>query len=380
MFSRVDSVGDGATICKTRRAVFHTAAGRLATEPAPTGFFVQRCHLARGSPFPALTFYLSCLSTFQLSTALRPPHVHSHSDLQFVPGHATLPHETNTRTARPVRPSRKKAASLGRPAAQSVRRLQSPALDAGGLRAAGRHKRRCTVCHHPERDLIEQEFLRWSSPFEISEAFGLKDPSAIYRHAHALGLFERRRLNVRCVSGQLLEFAEMVKPTANSVLQALRAFTRITSGGEWIEPPKRVIVTNTVKRTSTRRPRRRSQKAGQLRTLPANVTSPEWLMTSDLKGLSVTNFTRSPARTRHKSNGTARTQKKLAQQIIFARQLITNARRRRRNLVKQLKRNGFASLIASHKIEVPESHIAENAALKNSYSQIKGGLRFHAPA
>jgi hypothetical protein len=146
------------------------------------------------------------------------------------------------------------------------------------------------------------------------------------------------------------------------------------------EPPTRVIVTNTAKRSSTRRPRRRSRKASHPRTLTVNVASPEGLAASDLKGLSVTNSTRSPAKTRHKSNGTARTQKKLAQQIIFAHQLITAARRRRRNLVKQLKRNGFASLIASLEIEVPESHLAENAALKNSYSQIKRGLRFHAPA
>jgi hypothetical protein len=146
------------------------------------------------------------------------------------------------------------------------------------------------------------------------------------------------------------------------------------------EPPKRVIVTNTVKRTSTRRPRRRSRKASHLRTLTLSVASPEGLAAADLKGLSFTNSTRPLARKRHKSNGTARTQKKLAEQIILAHQIITAARRRRRNLVKQLKRNGLASLIASHQIEVPESHPAENAALKNSYSQMKGGLGFHASA
>jgi hypothetical protein len=114
----------------------------------------------------------------------------------------------------------------------------------------GRHKRRCTVCHHPECDLIEQEFLRWSSPFEISEAFDLKDPTAIYRHAHAFGLFARRRLNVRCVAEQILEGADSVRPTGNSVLRALRAFTQITDEGQWIEPPKRVVVTHVVRTIS----------------------------------------------------------------------------------------------------------------------------------
>jgi hypothetical protein len=114
----------------------------------------------------------------------------------------------------------------------------------------GRHKRRCTVCHHPDRELIEQEFLRWSSPCEISDQFDLRDASSIYRHAHAFGLFARRRLNVRCVAEQILEGADSVKPTGNSVLRALRAFTQITDDGQWVEPPKRVVVTHVVRTIS----------------------------------------------------------------------------------------------------------------------------------
>jgi hypothetical protein len=114
----------------------------------------------------------------------------------------------------------------------------------------GRHQRRCKVCHHPDRDMIEQEFLRWSSPCEISEQFDLGDASSIYRHAHAFGLFARRRLNIRCVAEQILEGADSVKPTGNSVLRALRAFTQITDDGQWIEPPKRVVVTHVVRTIS----------------------------------------------------------------------------------------------------------------------------------
>jgi hypothetical protein len=114
----------------------------------------------------------------------------------------------------------------------------------------GRHQRRCKVCNHPDRDMIEQEFIRWSSPCEISIQFNLRDSASVYRHAHALGLFARRRLNVRGVAEQILEGAECVKPTGHTVLQALRAFTQITDDGQWIEPPKRVVVTHIVRTIS----------------------------------------------------------------------------------------------------------------------------------
>jgi hypothetical protein len=54
-------------------------------------------------------------------------------------------------------------------------------------RALSRHKRKCTVCHHPERDHIEQEFLHWRSIRSIAKFYRLTD-RAVYRHAHALVL------------------------------------------------------------------------------------------------------------------------------------------------------------------------------------------------
>jgi hypothetical protein len=53
----------------------------------------------------------------------------------------------------------------------------------------GRHERKCTVCNHPDREVIEEEFLRWYVPEDIARDHDIPYASAIYRHAHATGLF-----------------------------------------------------------------------------------------------------------------------------------------------------------------------------------------------
>lgn len=99
-----------------------------------------------------------------------------------------------------------------------------------------RHQRICKICKHPEREFIEQEFLHWFTPRIIAQEYGLTE-RAIYRHAHATGLFELRRRNLRCVYENFLEEAKHVMPTANDILRAARAYTRVSEQGEWIEPP-----------------------------------------------------------------------------------------------------------------------------------------------
>jgi hypothetical protein len=144
----------------------------------------------------------------------------------------------------------------------------------------GRHRRRCAVCHHPDCDLIEEHFLNWHRPLDISVDFQLADKSSIYRHAHAFGLFDRRRRNIRCVTEQILEKVDGVRVTAHSVLQALRAFTQITEDGQWIEPPKRVVVTHIVQTESA------SARSNSI-PLPQPQLEPKALKSLDLAASSV---------------------------------------------------------------------------------------------
>ena len=108
----------------------------------------------------------------------------------------------------------------------------------------GRHARICSICCHPDRDAIEEDFIHWHSPSDIAFDYHLPDRSSVYRHAHATGLFARRSRNLRFVLENLLERVDKVKVTAHAVIRAVRAYTRINDAGEWIEPPTRIIVSS----------------------------------------------------------------------------------------------------------------------------------------
>jgi len=64
----------------------------------------------------------------------------------------------------------------------------------------GRHKRYCKICSHEKREEIEQDLVAWKSPIAIAEEYGLADRMNVYRHANALGLFEKRRRNIRAAT------------------------------------------------------------------------------------------------------------------------------------------------------------------------------------
>jgi hypothetical protein len=48
-----------------------------------------------------------------------------------------------------------------------------------------RHSRRCIICHHPEREAIEEEFVHWRAPWKLSQDYKLADYRTVYRHARA---------------------------------------------------------------------------------------------------------------------------------------------------------------------------------------------------
>jgi hypothetical protein len=107
-----------------------------------------------------------------------------------------------------------------------------------------RHERLCTVCSHPEREAIEEAFLHWRSADDLDEEYDLTSPAAIYRHAHATGLFEQRSRNMRYALENIIERSDSVPATADSVIRAIRACSCLKDNGEWVDPPTthRVIV------------------------------------------------------------------------------------------------------------------------------------------
>jgi hypothetical protein len=107
-----------------------------------------------------------------------------------------------------------------------------------------RHARKCAICHHPDRADLEEAFVCWRSADLIQQDYDLPNYHTIYRHARALGLYERRRQNLRFAAELLIEHADQAQPDANIILRAIHACARINDRGEWVEPARRLIVTN----------------------------------------------------------------------------------------------------------------------------------------
>jgi hypothetical protein len=103
------------------------------------------------------------------------------------------------------------------------------------------HKRRCSICHHPDRDAIEEAFLQWCNTRVIQHEFKIAE-RAIYRHAHALKLFKQRNLSLRSALEFVIQKAEHVQPTAEGLVKAIHAYTRINDQGQWIDTPTTHIV------------------------------------------------------------------------------------------------------------------------------------------
>ena len=87
--------------------------------------------------------------------------------------------------------------------------------------AIERHRRKCTICHHPERESIEEAFLNWQSPHVIVNEFKLPSRSALYRHAEATGLPALRRRRMHLALDRIIERADSVPVTGNTVLRAI---------------------------------------------------------------------------------------------------------------------------------------------------------------
>lgn len=105
-----------------------------------------------------------------------------------------------------------------------------------------RHARLCYICHHPDRDEIEQAFIDWVPHDEIRYQFQLEHRDCIYRHARAAGLFERRRRNIGMALEHMIEKAGNLAMTPEAVIHAIQALSRLDDTGRWNEAVRRVVV------------------------------------------------------------------------------------------------------------------------------------------
>lgn len=109
--------------------------------------------------------------------------------------------------------------------------------------ALARHRRKCQVCHHPERDIIEREYRDWFGPSAIARSYGIPE-RALYRHLEALGLISHRRQNLRSALERILERGVETEIDGPTIIQAVRAYCYLTDGNKWVEPAKNISFSN----------------------------------------------------------------------------------------------------------------------------------------
>jgi len=123
--------------------------------------------------------------------------------------------------------------------------------ETGRKRPLGRrHEAGCRVCAHPERERIEGEWIAWGNTSKLAKQYALSRDS-LYRHCHALGLFEKRGRNLKGALEKIIEQAESVKVNAGAVVQAIQAYAKINSAGQWVDRTEQVNLNDLFARMST---------------------------------------------------------------------------------------------------------------------------------
>ena len=129
----------------------------------------------------------------------------------------------------------------------------------------GRHEAQCSICKHSQRDEIEREFLSWASPTRIAEQYEIRR-EAVYRHAHATGLFPKRQQNVRAALEKIIEKSGEVDVNAAAVVSAVSAYARINANGLWIERKETLDVNQLFERMTRQ----------EMETYAREGTLPDW--------------------------------------------------------------------------------------------------------
>ena len=137
----------------------------------------------------------------------------------------------------------------------------------------GRHRRNCTVCSHPRRQEIEDDFVAWRSPATIATEYGLADRNNVYRHARALDLFAKRQRNIRAALERIIERVGDVDVTAAAGVAAIQAYAKINANGQWVDRTEQVSLNDFFDRMSTEELEEYAQSGSLPKWFPATAAS-----------------------------------------------------------------------------------------------------------
>jgi hypothetical protein len=114
--------------------------------------------------------------------------------------------------------------------------------DSRGVVDFSHHRRKCLVCRHAYRALIEHDYLSWRDPGDIAADCGFRDARPILRHAQAVGLDRKRARRVTGALERLIQKSSAAAPSAGSIVSAIKLYAQMT--GSWTPPPRQVVVTH----------------------------------------------------------------------------------------------------------------------------------------
>lgn len=118
--------------------------------------------------------------------------------------------------------------------------VPSTTTQAGGQDGSismGRHQSQCTICQHPHCREIEEAWIHWGYTYQIARDYGVSRDS-IYRHAHALKLFQKRQANRKLVYEKIIERTDSTIMNGSTVLAALKTYDKIIAAEEQGERSK----------------------------------------------------------------------------------------------------------------------------------------------
>jgi hypothetical protein len=121
------------------------------------------------------------------------------------------------------------------------------------------HRSRCCICCGNHQEEIDEAFVNWEFVGHIAEEYKI-NRRAIYRHAHATGLFEKRDQNIRRALGRIIHEADHVAITGDTVVRAIKILTHVNTHGEWVQPPTQIIYSSATANAAAAAPAVRARK------------------------------------------------------------------------------------------------------------------------
>ena len=107
--------------------------------------------------------------------------------------------------------------------------------DAQQVANLARHQSQCSICTHPERESIEDEWVNWGNTTMISERYKVSR-DAVYRHARYRDLYRQRQKNWKGTLEKIIERLDMTPLSGSVILSAIREYAKLDAAEQKAQP------------------------------------------------------------------------------------------------------------------------------------------------